>query len=298
MELPPPYLDLPLELMKTMVLLHHYKNLKKVGEILNKSESVVSRDISKLRNKLKDPIFIRSGQGMELTPLIHELAPKIEQHYNQMASLLKHATLNRLDFSTYSEPIVIAVNSRFCQSATAKIAFAFHQYFPQAKLHIHPWSRDTLSEINQGIVDIGLHFMDLETNKDIAQQYISSHNIILASHPDVKIEKLDDVLEYLLVITKLASWNEHRYHLLEKLKLKPTNVMYVDSTSSALDIIKSMPAVAFLPDYMCKNQNVNILDLNNLSSYSLSSYFKQTNRANPLTLHLHKLLFSVMSDYN
>ncbi|MFD2017323.1 LysR family transcriptional regulator [Vibrio olivae] len=61
------YLDLPLELMKTMVLLYNHPNLKKVGDILNKSESAVSRDITKLRERLNDPIFIRSAQGMELT---------------------------------------------------------------------------------------------------------------------------------------------------------------------------------------------------------------------------------------
>ncbi|MFB9135345.1 helix-turn-helix domain-containing protein [Vibrio olivae] len=53
--------------MKTMVLLYNHPNLKKVGDILNKSESAVSRDITKLRERLNDPIFIRSAQGMELT---------------------------------------------------------------------------------------------------------------------------------------------------------------------------------------------------------------------------------------
>ncbi|MFV0595945.1 LysR substrate-binding domain-containing protein [Shewanella sp.] len=294
MELPPAFTDLSLDLMKTMVLLNRYRNLKKVGQILNKSESAVSRDVTKLREKINDPIFIRSAQGMELTPLVQEIAPQIEKCYNQIAYLLKQATITKLDFSQYSKPVVVALNSYFYQYATAKIATVLLQHLPQARIHIQRWNSNTINEISQGQVDIGVHFTDVETNKDITQKNISNHHVFLASHPDIYINKLDDVMDHLLVVAKLPSWNEHRYRLLERLKIQPNKVLYVDSLLSAFEIIQNVPAVSFLPDYMCNNTKVNIWDFEAMGSYSLSSFFKQSYRSAPLTSFLHELIKSVL----
>lgn len=295
MDLQQRYLDLPLELMKTMVLLYHNPNLKKVGDILNKSESAVSRDISKLREKLNDPIFIRSAQGMELTPLVQQLAPQIEQSYNQIANVIKQATTSRTDYSQYTQPIVIALNSYIYQYAAAELTIVLLQHFPQATFHIRRWDKNTLDGITAGEVDIGVHFSDFETNKSIAQQYLYEHQVYLACHPEVTITKLDDVLNHLLIVSKLASWNEHRYRLLEKLDLEPTKVAYVDSLSTAYDIVQRVPSVSFLPDFIYDSSKVKAIKLDNNIDYSLSSFFKQSHRQEPFTQHLHNLIQSVIS---
>ncbi|EGR3008262.1 LysR family transcriptional regulator [Vibrio parahaemolyticus] len=295
MDLQNRYLDLPLELMKTMVLLYHNPNLKKVGDILKKSESAVSRDITKLRERLNDPIFIRSAQGMELTPLVHQLAPQIEQNYNQIANILKKATTSRTDFSQYTQPIVIALNSYIYQYVAAKLTSVLLQHFPQATFHIQRWGKDTLDAITAGDIDIGVHFSDFDTNKDIALQHISEYHVYLACHPDVQITKLDDVLDNLLIVARLPSWNEHRYRLLEKLKLEPKKVVYVDSLATAYEVVQSVPSVSFLPDFIYDNLKVKVIKLDENMSYSLSSFFKQSHRREPFTQHLHNLIQSVVS---
>ncbi|MCS0401391.1 LysR family transcriptional regulator [Vibrio diabolicus] len=295
MDLQNRYLDLPLELMKTMVLLYHNPNLKKVGDILKKSESAVSRDITKLRERLNDPIFIRSAQGMELTPLVQQLAPQIEQNYNQIANILKKATTSRTDFSQYTQPIVIALNSYIYQYVAAKLTSVLLQHFPQATFHIQRWGKDTLDAITAGDIDIGVHFSDFDTNKDIALQHISEYHVYLACHPDVQITKLDDVLDNLLIVARLPSWNEHRYRLLEKLKLEPKKVVYVDSLATAYEVVQSVPSVSFLPDFIYDNLKVKVIKLDENMSYSLSSFFKQSHRREPLTQHLHNLIQSVVS---
>ncbi|EGQ7663320.1 LysR family transcriptional regulator [Vibrio parahaemolyticus] len=289
------YLDLPLELMKTMVLLYHNPNLKKVGDILKKSESAVSRDITKLRERLNDPIFIRSAQGMELTPLVQQLAPQIEQNYNQIANILKKATTSCTDFSQYTQPIVIALNSYIYQYVAAKLTSVLLQHFPQATFHIQRWGKDTLDAITAGDIDIGVHFSDFETNKDITLQHISEYHVYLACHPDVKITKLDDVLDNLLIIARLPSWNEHRYRLLEKLKIEPKKVVYVDSLATAYEVVQSVPSVSFLPDFIYDNLKVKVIKLDENMSYSFSSFFKQSHRREPFTQHLHNLIQSVVS---
>lgn len=295
MDLQNRYLDLPLELMKTMVLLYHNPNLKKVGDILKKSESAVSRDITKLRERLNDPIFIRSAQGMELTPLVQQLAPQIEQNYNQIANILKKATTSCTDFSQYTQPIVITLNSYIYQYAAATLTTVLLQHFPQATFHIQRWGKNTLEAITAGEIDIGVHFSDLETNKGITQRHISNYYVYLACHPDIKITKVEDVLDNLLIISRLSSWNEHRYRLLEKLDLEPTKVAYVDSLSTAYDIVQRVPSVSFLPDFIYDSSKVNAIKLDEEMSYSLSSFFKQSHRQEPFTQYLHNLIQSVIS---
>ncbi len=295
MDLQNRYLDLPLDLMKTMVLLYHNPNLKKVGDILKKSESAVSRDITKLRERLNDPIFIRSAQGMELTPLVQQLVPQIELHYNQIANILKQTATSRTDFSQYTQPIIIALNSYIYQYAAATLATVLLQHFPQATFHILRWGKNTLDAISAGEIDIGVHFSDFETNKGITQRHISNYHVYLACHPDIQITKIDDVLDNLLIISRLSSWNEHRYRLLEKLDLEPTKVAYVDSLSTAYDIVQRVPSVSFLPDFIYDSSKVNAIKLDDNIDYSLSSFFKQSHRQEPFTQHLHNLIQSVIS---
>ncbi len=287
------YLDLPLDLMKTMILLYHNPNLKKVGDILNKSESAVSRDISKLRERLNDPIFIRSAQGMELTPLVQKLAPQVEQHYDQLANVVKQATTSASDFSLYKQPIVIALNSYLYQYAAAKLAAALLQHFPQATFHVQHWGKNTLDDIAQGKVDIGVHFSDLETNKGITHKQIAKYQVYLAGHPDLELNKLDDILDNLLILSKLPAWNEHRYRIFETLKLKPKKVVYVDSLLTAYEVIQAVPALSFLPDFIFDSSKVNILHVG--EEYEVSSFFKQSLRREPFTQHLHNLIKSVIS---
>ncbi|EGR0624664.1 LysR family transcriptional regulator [Vibrio parahaemolyticus] len=295
MDLQNRYLDLPLELMKTMVLLYHNPNLKKVGDILKKSESAVSRDITKLRERLNDPIFIRSAQGMELTPLVHQLAPQIEQNYNQIANILKKATTSRTDFSQYTQPIVIALNSYIYQYAAAKLTSVLLQHFPQATFYVQRWGKNTVDAITAGDIDIGVHFSDFETNKSITQRHICKYHVYLACHPDVQITQLDDVHDNLLIMSRLPSWNEHRYRLLEKLKLKPKKVAYVDSLSTAYEVVQTVPSVSFLPEFIYDSSKVKAIKLDDNIDYSLSSFFKQSYSREPFTQHLHNLIQSVLS---
>ncbi|ENA2731941.1 TPA: LysR family transcriptional regulator [Vibrio parahaemolyticus] len=295
MELQNRYVDLPLELMKTMVLLYHNPNLKKVGDILNKSESAVSRDITKLRERLNDPIFIRSAQGMELTPLVQQLAPQVEQHYNQIANVLKQAATSYTDFSQYTQPIVIALNSYIYQYAAAKLTKVLLQHFPQATVHIQRWGKNSLDGIDLGDIDIGVHFSNFETNKSIAQRHICKYHVYLACHPDVQITQLDDVHDNLLIVSRLPSWNEHRYRLLEKLKLKPKKVAYVDSLSTAYEVVQTVPSVSFLPEFIYDSSKVKAIKLDDNIDYSLSSFFKQSYSREPFTQHLHQLIQSVFS---
>ncbi|OEA11016.1 hypothetical protein BBM55_22280 [Vibrio parahaemolyticus] len=295
MDLQNRYLDLPLELMKTMVLLYHNPNLKKVGDILKKSESAVSRDITKLRERLNDPIFIRSAQGMELTPLVQQLAPQIEQNYNQIANILKQTTSSRTDFSQYTQPIVIALNSYIYQYAAAKLTSVLLQHFPRATFYVQRWGKNTVDAITAGDIDIGVHFSDFETNKSITQRHICKYHVYLACHPDVQITQLDDVHDNLLIMSRLPSWNEHRYRLLDKLKLKPKKVAYVDSLSTAYEVVQTVPSVSFLPEFIYDSSKVKAIKLDDNIDYSLSSFFKQSYSREPFTLHLHQLIQSVVS---
>ncbi|EHJ9982312.1 LysR family transcriptional regulator [Vibrio parahaemolyticus] len=295
MELQNRYVDLPLELMKTMVLLYHNPNLKKVGDILNKSESAVSRDITKLRERLNDPIFIRSAQGMELTPLVQQLAPQVEQHYNQIANVLKQAATSYTDFSQYTQPIVIALNSYIYQYAAAKLTKVLLQHFPQATVHIQRWGKNSLDGIDLGDIDIGVHFSNFETNKSIAQRHICKYHVYLACHPEVQITQLDDVHDNLLIVSRLPSWNEHRYRLLEKLKLETKKVAYVDSLATAYEVVQTVPSVSFLPEFIYDSSKVKAIKLDDNIDYSLSSFFKQSYSREPFTQHLHNLIQSVLS---
>ncbi|RFA24697.1 LysR family transcriptional regulator [Alkalilimnicola ehrlichii] len=66
-----------LNLFRVFDVVYRQRNLSRAGEELFISQSAVSHALSRLREQLDDPLFIREGKGVTPTPLADRLAPEI-----------------------------------------------------------------------------------------------------------------------------------------------------------------------------------------------------------------------------
>src|SRR5690606_660392 len=87
--------------LNLLVILQHLleeRSISAVARRLNLSQPAVSNALRRLRVAMDDPLFVRSGQGMQPTPLAERLAEPV----GEALSLLTHM----LDFRDAFDPTV------------------------------------------------------------------------------------------------------------------------------------------------------------------------------------------------
>ncbi|CAI2447504.1 HTH-type transcriptional regulator LeuO [Serratia ficaria] len=73
-----------LNLLVVFDALYQTRNVTAAGLSLNRAQPSVSNALSRLRILLGDPLFVRSGGGMQPTPRAHQLMPPIRQVLEQI----------------------------------------------------------------------------------------------------------------------------------------------------------------------------------------------------------------------
>ncbi|EGQ8045197.1 LysR family transcriptional regulator, partial [Vibrio parahaemolyticus] len=71
-----------LNLIRTLILLKKHKNMRTVAKILDKSESAISKDISKLNKEFAKELFIRTRNGFEASYYLEQIFQELEFTYN------------------------------------------------------------------------------------------------------------------------------------------------------------------------------------------------------------------------
>lgn len=79
-----------LNLFRVFDIIDRERSLSRAATVLCLSQSAVSHALSRLREQLEDPLFVRQGRGVAPTPLARQLAPAIR---DALASL--HGALQR-----------------------------------------------------------------------------------------------------------------------------------------------------------------------------------------------------------
>ncbi|MFV0321140.1 MAG: LysR family transcriptional regulator [Alphaproteobacteria bacterium] len=282
------YSEIDYNLFKVLLILYHYRNLKKVGLALGISESATSKKITKLRQILKDDIFIRSSHEMELTPLVMKIVPQLEQHYDEITQIIDNS--EQQDFCKYTKPIVVALITNFYNIAVP-LTKNLQKVFPKAPLYMKHWNANTLNDIEKNTMNIGVYLGDIEHPKKILQHKLIETPIYMVSHKDIRINELKDIYKYRVVVTDFPQWNEYnQFYILQKLNIMPDNLIHVDSIHIAQAIVQNMHCISFLPQHMCNEDNLNItpLDkfLNRPVKYKLALFYKQALRNDKLTQKL------------
>ena len=89
-------LDLNLLLVYRALLIH--RNVTRAGEDVGLSQPAISHALARLRHYYKDPLFLRTREGMEPTPRARELAGPVQEALRRIELTLPD--LKNLDQAT------------------------------------------------------------------------------------------------------------------------------------------------------------------------------------------------------
>ena len=81
-----------LNLFRVFAIIYRERNLTRAAEQLFLSQSAVSHALTRMREQLGDPLFVRDGQGVCPTPLANRLWPDIEQALELLQQALQRSS--------------------------------------------------------------------------------------------------------------------------------------------------------------------------------------------------------------
>ncbi|MBA3588141.1 LysR family transcriptional regulator [Methylibium sp.] len=151
---------LDLNLLLVFDAIYGERSISKAAHKLHLSQPTVSNALARLRERLQDPLFERSAQGMWPTPRAKKLADPIRQALNVLERGLRGD--EAFDFARSDREFVIAVEDY----GEAVILPGFIKWLaevaPNIRIRIRPESSAQLkAELREGAVDLALDYFVL-----------------------------------------------------------------------------------------------------------------------------------------
>ncbi|MFG6212823.1 LysR family transcriptional regulator, partial [Vibrio parahaemolyticus] len=169
-----------LNLINILILLKKYKSMRVVAKILGKSESAISKDVSKLSNEFSEVLFVKTKNGFEPSYYLEQIYPELEASYLQLVRVVNKP----IDFEPleYRELIHIVITEAEYERVVASLYPKLINQFPKAKLKLSTWNQDSLESLLKGNVDCAIHLQNERIPKDIYQTTLKIDQISAAIH--------------------------------------------------------------------------------------------------------------------
>ncbi len=145
------FMALDLNLLRVFVVLMDEGNATRAGERLNLSPSAVSHALSRLRDRLGDPLFIRGSASLRPTPRALEMAPLVRR---AMEDLERAVSFTPFDPATSEREFVVVASAYGCSVLLPKVAAALREASPGSKLRIRAPGPGLAEALDQGMVDV------------------------------------------------------------------------------------------------------------------------------------------------
>lgn len=282
--------DLDLNLLIVLVLMNEYRQLKPVAKALGKTESAVSKYLTKLREQLGDPLFVRGVREFEPTDYLSNLLPTISSGLDSINSAVAS---HKFDPKEYSKDIVIAMPSSAQYRIGAGLLADLLTRFPKANIYLVDWEDYSKNDIFEGRVDVGVHYFNSELPKSIYQHEIGRLTSAIVTRKDVDVSNFDDLLKmpFIMLTTKGRDSREAESKL--RLERKGIDIDVrgaVDNVTCLLTVLKELNFATILHNLGDSIDGFNItpfpesLELEELPKIVVN--YRVVNRGNPL----HELL--------
>ncbi|KLV04049.1 transcriptional regulator [Photobacterium aquae] len=175
---------LDLNLLLTLQLLLHERSVTKTAKKLSVTPSAVSKSLYKLREWFDDPLFVRTPQGLQPTPLALSMEKELSEWFQVATQILA----KRSSDTPKGIHFQLMMESPLHMVTLEKLSQRIHQQYQDATVGIRNWDYDSIEAIINGNADIGFsgresHPRSQET-LDLLPYYID-YEILFTDQPMV-----------------------------------------------------------------------------------------------------------------
>lgn len=123
--------------LNLMLVLHHVasgRSVSKAAAALHVTPAAVSNSLARLRDLLGDPLVVRRGRGITLTPFALELVPELEKALGILRAIVEGAGI--FDAKSCARRFTVASADNLNPDVLPRIVRSFAAALPKAELRI------------------------------------------------------------------------------------------------------------------------------------------------------------------
>ena len=256
--------QLDLNLFLVFDAVYQQRNLTRAAEVLNITQPAVSNALGRLREKLNDPLFVRTTEGMTPTPLAGNIIGRVQE-----ALQLLHTSATEGDVF---EPAItdkvfrISMNDMTEAMMLPRLVERLQSVAPRVGLHCHYVARaDIERELTAGTLDFAIDIPQMTGNQVCHETLLQQRNVCVVRHDHPLIGDSISLDEYLaldhiqvssrrkgesyedLALNRLG----HKRHVQLRVQHHQVSPLLVERTDMALTI----------PVTMAHKYNLKVLEL-------------------------------------
>ncbi len=180
--------NIDLNLLLVFDALLQHRSVTKVARHLNLTQSAVSHALRRLRETLEDPLFVRSGNTLHLTPRAKQMAPGI---HDGLARIRATMIATEFNPTTAKRMFTVAAGSYFCSLVIPKLVSHVRETAPGIRFRIVPVSSDLMDALSKGSIDLALGGFERVPNELSMEVLFREELVWVASrHRNAKGQKL------------------------------------------------------------------------------------------------------------
>lgn len=125
---------------------------------MNLSSPAMSRQLTRIRHLLKDPILVRAGRGLVPTPRAQAIRDRLRNLVIEAETLVRGEGV--LDLATLERTFTVRTGDGFVARVGAKLANILADEAPRMRLRFAPQGKEDVDPLRQGEVDIDVGVID------------------------------------------------------------------------------------------------------------------------------------------
>ncbi len=197
-------------LLKILLVMTEEKNAKRAARRLQISQPAVSRSISKLREYLNDPLFVRTQYGFVLTPRAEEIEQRLPAVINELRTLIFQN--DNFDIRSHNGAFKIVIIDCLAERIGGGLFTEFFRNAPNTQLHLLGWGADTAEQLVSGEIDAAISYFPLDVSKQLVQRKLWEDEIIIIGRKEHPIKSagvtLESIARYPLAHQIIPHWYE------------------------------------------------------------------------------------------
>jgi DNA-binding transcriptional LysR family regulator len=218
---------------------------------LGLSASAMSRTLTRLRETTGDPLLVRAGRHMVLTPYAEGIRERTRDALHEARAVLRPAR-TEIDFSTLRRTFTIRVNDGFLDAFGSSLIAAVTAVAPHVCLHFAPKPDKTATHLRDGSADLEIGVLG-ESGPEVRLQALFRDRfvgVVRKGHPlefggQVTVERY--IAFGHVVASRRGSPNGPVDEALAALGLERTIVAVVPGFPAVLSVARTSDLVGLVP---------------------------------------------------
>lgn len=246
--------NLKLKDLQTLYVLLELRSVSEAALEMNTAQPSVSRCLGRLRDYFQDPLMVRSGRDMVLTPLAEKLQGELEA----LSRLLDELAPSDFDPLKHAREFVIAAPGYVSQHILGEAMAPLYAAENQVTFKILHWNQHTKESLLQGEIDLAIS-IDRKFPANIFRRPVDEDVLVAVTSPTHPVAvagalTTDDLFDCQHVVVRTGGgWSEYLQQGSEDARRTLKVKLTVETYNAAFAAVRNAELMVIVPNHVARN---------------------------------------------